>query len=81
MDFNIFLKGHKNTVSVEHNMRSGMVTLDFAGKPMKSWQVNSPSEALLVPYNFIALGYKFTVRRGVDSEGNQINTLELDIDG
>ena len=32
-DFLIFLKGKRNPVSVEHNMRSGFVSLDVCGKP------------------------------------------------
>ena len=37
VDFRVFLKGRRNTVSIENNLRSGMVTLDVNGKPKKSW--------------------------------------------
>ena len=37
VDFRVFLKGRRTPVSIEHNMRSGMVTLDVNGKPVKSW--------------------------------------------
>ena len=39
IDWPVFLKGRRTPVSVEHNMRSGFVTLDVCGKPQKSWQV------------------------------------------
>ena len=37
VDFLVFLNGHRTPVSIEHNLRSGMVTLDVDGKPKKSW--------------------------------------------
>ena len=77
----MFLKGHLKTVSVEHNKRSGLVSQDFAGKPFKSWQVSNLYDAFSVPFNFMAEGYKFTLRRGLDSDGYQNDTLELDIEG
>ena len=79
--FNLFLKGHLKPVSVEHNMRGGFATLDFAGKPMKTWKVKNFKDAFKVPYNFTAEGKKFTLRMGFDSEGNETDTLELDIEG
>ena len=39
IDFLVFLKGRNTPVSIEFNMRSGLVTLDVCGKPQKSWQV------------------------------------------
>ena len=37
VDFLVFLNGNRTPVSIEHNLRSGMVTLDVDGKPKKSW--------------------------------------------
>ena len=37
IDWPVFLNGKRTPVSVEHNMRSGFVTLDVCGKPQKSW--------------------------------------------
>ena len=48
---------------------------------MKNWQVKNMVDAFLVPHNFMIDGIKFTLRRGVDSEGDPTDTLELDIDG
>ena len=48
---------------------------------MKNWQVKNMVDAFLVPQNFMIDGIKFTLRRGVDSEGDPTDTLELDIDG
>ena len=62
-------------------MRSGLATLDFADKPIKTWQVKNFVDAFQVPYNWTAEGFKFTLRRGVDAEGNETDTLELDIEG
>ena len=62
-------------------MRSGFATLDFADKPLKTWQVKNFVDAFQVPYNFTAEGYKFTLRRGVDPEDNETDTLELDMQG
>ena len=80
-DFNAFIKGRLTPVSIEHNMRSGFVTLDVCGKPKKSWQVKSLAEAFSVPFNFQHEGHKFTVRKEVDSEGDETERLELLIDG
>ena len=33
IDFHVFLKGRRTPVSIENNMRSGLVTLDVCGKP------------------------------------------------
>ena len=79
--FNVFLKGHLKPISVEHNMRSGVASLDFANKPIKTWQVKNFVDAFQVHYNFTAEGKKFTLRRGVDSDGNSTDTLELEIEG
>ena len=81
MVFNLFFKGLPKAISVEHNMRSGFVSLDLAGKPIKSWQVKNFVDAFYLPYNFTAEGYKFTLRRGVDSEGDLTDSLELEIEG
>ena len=48
---------------------------------MKNWQVKNMVDAFLVPHNFMIDGSKFTLRRGVDSEGDPNDTLELDING
>ena len=37
VDFPVFLSGHRTPVSIEHNLRSGMIALDVNGKPKKSW--------------------------------------------
>ena len=81
IDFNPFLKGRRTPVSVEHNMRSGQVTLDVAGKPKNSWQAKSFAEAFAVQYNFTHEGLKFSLRMGVDSDGNETESLELEIEG
>ena len=75
------MKGLKKPISVEFNQRSGLVSHDVAGKPMKSWQVGSLAEAFSVNYTFYLEGVKFTLRMGVDSDGNQTDEVELDIDG
>ena len=79
--FNVFLDGILKPISVEHNKRSGFATQDMAGKPMKSWQVKDLFDAFIVPYNFVAEGLKFTIQRGVDLEGNPMDTLELFMEG
>ena len=62
-------------------MRGRFVTLDFAGKPIKTWQVKNFVDAFHVPFNFTAEDKKFTLRSGVDSEGSETDTLELEIEG
>ena len=62
-------------------MRSGFVKLQFAGKLVKNWHVKNFVDAFLVPFNFMEEGVKFTIRRGVDSEGDPTDTLELFMEG
>ena len=45
IDFNLFLKGHRKPISLEHNLRSEFATLDIAGMKMKSWQVKKLIDA------------------------------------
>ena len=80
-DWLVFLNGRHTPVSLEHNLRSGQVTLDVCGKPEKSWQAESLAEVLNVPYNFVHEGHKFTVRKQIDEEGEETEKLELEIDG
>ena len=80
-DWLIFLHGRPVAVSIEHNMRSGEVTLEVCGKRKKSWQVKRFADVFLVPFNLMHDGHKFTLRKRVDDEGNETENLELDIDG
>ena len=81
IDWPVFLKGKRTPVSVEHNLRSGLVTLDVCGKPQKSWQVQKFEEAFDVPHNFTHDDHKFTLKKQVDEDGTETENLELDIDG
>ena len=81
VDFLVFLNGHRTPVSIEQNLRSGMVTLDVDGKPKKSWHAKSFAEAFKIPYNFIHDGHKFTVKMNYDKEGEEVDQIELEIDG
>ena len=58
-----------------------MVTLDVDGKPNKSWHAKSLAEAFNVPFNFTHDGHKFTLRMNDDKEGEEVEKLELEIDG
>ena len=49
IDFLAFIKGQKTPVSLEHNLRSGLVTLDVKGKPEMVWTAKSFAEALAIP--------------------------------
>ena len=69
-DWLIFLSGRRVPVVLELNIRSGQVTLDVCGKPKMSWSAKKFSEIFEVPYNFTHDGHKFTLRMGVDDEGN-----------
>ena len=80
-DWLVFLSGRHTPVSIEHNMRSGLVVLDVCGKPEKSWNVKSFTDAVEHPYNFTHDGHKFTLRKRLDDEGEESENLELDIDG
>ena len=62
-------------------MRSGFVTLDVCGKPQKSWQVQSFTDAFSIPYNFVHEGHKFSLRKKIDEEDEETENLDLDIDG
>ena len=62
-------------------MRSGTVTIDVRGKPEKSWQVKNLLDAFEHAYNFVYEDHKFTVRKQVDDEGEETDTLVLEIDG
>lgn len=77
----MFLKGRRTPVAIEHNLRSGYVTVEVRGKLEKSWQVKSFYEAFTLPYNFIVDDHKFTLRKHVDNDGDETETLVLDIDG
>ena len=81
IDFPAFLNGHRAPVSIEHNLRSGMVSLDVDGKPKKSWHAKSFAEAFKVPYNFTHDGHKFTVKMNDEKEGEEVEQIELEIDG
>ena len=70
VDYRVFLKGRRNTISLEHNLRSGLVTLDVNGKPEKSWYAMSFAEAFAIPFNFTHDGHKFTLRMKVDKDGD-----------
>ena len=58
-----------------------MISLDVDGKPWKNWNAKSFAEAFHVPYNFTHDGHKFTVRVNDDKEGEELDKLELEIDG
>ena len=81
VDFLLFLKGQRSPVSIEHNLRSGTVSLDVNGKPKKNWQAKTFAEAFAIPYNFNHNGHKFSVKMQVDEDGNQTEEIELEIDG
>ena len=80
VDLLVFIKGRRNPVSIEHNLRSGSVTLDICGKPKESWQAKSFAEAFSVPYNFTHEDHKFTLKMKEDDENDE-EILELEIDG
>ena len=79
--FLVFLEGRRTPVSIEHNMRSGFVTIELRGKPEMSWQVKNFRDAFKYPYNFVYEDHKFTLRVQVDEEGDETDNLELEIDG
>ena len=81
VDFLVFLKGYRTPISIEHDLRSGLVSLDVDGKPWKSWHAKTFTEAFSVPYNFTHDGHKFTVRINDDKEGDEVYKIELEIDG
>ena len=81
IDYLVFLKGRRNPVSLEHNKRCGQVSLDVCGKPKKSWEAKSLTEAFVIPYNFSHEGHKFTIKIHVDEDGNETEKLDLEIDG
>ena len=58
-----------------------MVTLDVDGKPKMSWHARSFAQAFEVPYNFTHDNHKFTVRVNDDKEGEEVEQIELEIDG
>ena len=80
-DFLVFLKGRRTPISIEHNMRSGLATLDVCGKPNKSWQAKKLIDVFDVPFNFTHDGHKFTIRKQIDEDGEETESLQLDIDG
>ena len=80
IDFNPFLKGRRTPVSVEFNMRSGFLSVDLKGKPQMSMQVKSLLEGFENWYNFSHDGHKFTLKKEVDTEGDETGKLELLID-
>ena len=61
-------------------MRSGYVIVEVRGKLQKSWQVKSFYEAFALPYNFVVDDHKFTLRKHVNEDGEETDTLILDID-
>ena len=77
----MFLSGQRNPISVEYNLRSGFTTLDASGKAVKSWEAKSFTDAFSVPYNFVHEGCKFTIKKKTDEEGNEADSLELEIEG
>ena len=79
--FLVFLEGQATPIVIEHNKRSGFVTVDVRGKPEKSWQVKNLLDAFKHAFNFVVEGHKFTIRREVDEEGEETDTLVLEIDG
>ena len=68
VDFLVFLKGHRTPVSIEHDLRNGLVTLDVDGKPKESWHAKSFAEAFNLPFNFTHDGHKFTLKIKDDEE-------------
>ena len=80
IDFNLFLKGRRTTVSLELNVRSGVVYLEINGKPKMNWHAKSFAEAFDIPYNFTHEDHKFTLRMKVDEDGDQTEEVELEID-
>ena len=81
IDFYPLLDGILTPISIEHNMRSGQVTVDVAGKPEKDWNVSNLIDAFESWFNFMHKDHKLTLRRRVDEDGNQTEELELLIDG
>ena len=80
IDFLAFLEGRRTPVAIEHNLRSGFVTLEVRGKLVKNWQVKSFYEAFAAAYNFTVDNHKFTLRKHVNDEGEETDLLVLDID-
>ena len=63
-------------------MRSGNLAVDIAGKPHKSFQIQNFKDAFTVPYNFEHEGFKFTLKKKVDDDGEEDQeNLELEIQG
>ena len=81
VDFPAFLNGHRTPVSIEHNLRSKVISLDVDGKPKMSWQAKSFAEEFKVPYNFTHDNHKFTVKMNDEKEGEEVDQIELEIDG
>ena len=62
-------------------MRSQLASVDVGGKPLKSWTVKDLMDAFEHDFNFTHEGHKFTLRRKLDEEGEETDSLDLDIDG
>ena len=62
-------------------MRSAQLTLDVDGKTQKDWNVSDMADAFDQWYNFTHKGHKFTLRKRIDSDGDETGELELLIDG
>ena len=81
IDFLIFLKGRRTPVSVQHDMRAGLLTLEVRGKRVKWWQARNFLDAFEKPYVFIYEDIKFMLRKRIDAEGEEIEALDLDVHG